>query len=305
MGGGGGGYDRPTGGSGSGESGDSDNEESTRVPPPESEEEGDHDQPDQSIESDDDEQDSSSQSGGGGGGGAPIVDPQQDPDDAPEEEDSESEQDDGSSDSDSEEGHQETDDEEQDSERDDENDDDETEEEDECLISESTVLQSPNPEPLEDASEGDIHRVQLQEGAVRVVDSEGRTIGSIAEPWMDTLKECIQAGYQYRARVLEIDGGKCKVRISNKCLVNQSVQLTEIDHSFVPRLHPGDTLSVEMESEEVIVTSGDGSTVGSVPDPWAELLSECIDQDLSYLAEVRSATSESCTVDIQNGSIEE
>jgi len=120
----------------------------------------------------------------------------------------------------------------------DEDDDEDDDEEDECLIAESALLHSPNPEPLEDVDEGDVCSVRLREEAICIVDSLGRTIGAIAEPWVGTLKECIEQGRQYRARVLNIDGGKCEVRVTNKCLVNQDVNLTATNTAVRDQLHP-------------------------------------------------------------------
>jgi len=127
----------------------------------------------------------------------------------------------------------------------DEDDDEDDDEEDECLIAESALLHSPNPEPLEDVDEGDVCSVRLREEAICIVDSLGRTIGAIAEPWVGTLKECIEQGRQYRARVLNIDGGKCEVRVTNKCLVNQDVNLTATNTAVRDQLHPELSLSVE------------------------------------------------------------
>lgn len=186
-----------------------------------------------------------------------------------------------------------------------EDDDEDGNGEDECLIAESALLHSPNPEPLGDVDEGDICSVRLREEAICIVDSRGRTIGAIAEPWVGTLKECIEQGRQYRGRVLNIDGGKCEVRVTNKCLVNQDVNLTATNTAVRDQLHPELSLSVEKTTEEVIVVTDDGARVGDVPDPWARLLNECLDQGRSYQAEVREVTPEYCRVNIQTGASDE
>lgn len=230
------------------------------------------------------------------------------PDDEHEDTDSErDEQEDGQQDreEEQEEGQEDETDDEEDREEDDNDDEDDEEEEDECLIAESALLHSPNPEPLGDADEGDICSVRLREQVVCVVDSQGRTIGAIAEPWIDTLKECIEKGRQYRARILDIEGGKCEVRITNKCLLNRNVNLSSINTAVQDQLHQELSLPVEATTEEVVVVTADGSRVGNVPNPWAELLSECMDQGQSYKAEVRDITPDSCTVNIRNGSIDE
>lgn len=200
---------------------------------------------------------------------------------------------------------QETDDEEKeedgdDQEEDDEDENEEDDEEDECLIAESTLLHSPKPEPLGDASEGDICSVDLREGAVCVVDSQGRIIGAVAEPWVGKLKECIKQGRQYRARILDIDGGKCEVRITNNCLLNRNVDLSAVNSTVRDQLHPGLALSVDATTEGVAVVTADGSSVGDIPNPWARLLRECINRGRSYQSEVRDVTPEYCTVNVQN-----
>lgn len=230
-------------------------------------------------------------------------DPEDEPDDV------DSEQDDQDSDQrDHEEGQEEDQDYETDDEEpedDDQEDDEENEEEDKCLIAESALLHSPNPEALKDAAEGDICSVRLREGAVCIVDSQDRTIGAIAEPWVDTLKECISQGRQYRALVLDIEGGKCEVRITNKCLLNRNINLSSINTAIRDQLHPELAPSVEEHTDEVVVVTDDGSRVGNVPNPWAQLLSECIDQGWSYKAEIRDVTPEHCTVNIQTASSDE
>ena len=326
MGGGGGGYDRPSNNNGSGGgSGDSDEDGSSSVPPPEPdpEEETTGDQSEESNGTNDEATpEDPPATGGGGGSGAPIADPGEGSDGTPEEDNSESEEEYPDSENDEQEGghedceeeheenrEQEGDDE--DSEDDDndqeedEEDDEDDDEEDECLIAESTLLHSPNPEPLGDATEGDICSVYLRESAVCVVDSQGRTIGAIAEPWVSTLKECIEQGRQYRARILVIDGGKCEVRVTNKCLLYQDINLIDINTAVQDQLHSELSLSVETTTEDVVVVTADGSRVGDIPDPWDQLLKECINQGRNYQAEVRDITPEYCKVKIQSDTSDE
>jgi len=167
------------------------------------------------------------------------------------------------------------------------------------------LLHSPNPEPLEDVSEGEIHSVRLREGAVCVVDSEDRVIGAIAEPWVATLKTCIEQGRQYRAQILDLVGGKCEVRITNKCLLNQRVTLSSLDTAVLDQLHPERLLSVEPTTDGVIVVTANDSRVGAVPAPWARLLTECLDHGHSFQAEVSEISPESCIVTIQNDTRDE
>ncbi|MFC4437465.1 MULTISPECIES: hypothetical protein [Natrialbaceae] len=319
MGGGGGGYNRPSNSGGSGEGSDnSDEDGSNSVPPPESDSEGETtgDQSDGSNGTNDEATpEGLPATGGGGGSGAPVAGPGEGSDVTSEEDDSESveentdskkdeqksDQEDCGEEHEEERGDEEADDNQEEDEEDDEADD----EEDECLIAESALLHSPNPEPLEDAVEGDICSVRLREKAVCVVDSRGRTIGAIAEPWVSTLKECIEQGRQYRARILDIDGGKCEVQVTNKCLLHKDINLTAINTAVRDQLHPELPLSVETTTEEVVIVTADGSKVGDVPDPWAQLFKECIDQGRSYQAEVRDVTPEYCKVNIQSDTSDE
>lgn len=317
MGGGSGGYDRPSSDSGSGDSGDSDRDEPSHVPPPESEDESD----DSNDTSDDTPAEDSPPTGGGGGTGAPVAGPGGGPDATPEEDGSGPEEDKTPQNEDSEErepdspeppeddtqDREERQEEDRDHETDDEqkedDEDDEDEEEDdeyECSITESALLHSPNPEPLEDADEGDICSVRLREEVVCVLDSQDRTIGAIAEPWVGTLKECMKQGRQYRARILGIDGGKCEVRITSKCLLSRNVDLSSINTAVRDQLHPELALSIETTTEGAVVFLADGSRVGDIPNPWARLLKECMDQGRSYQAEVQEVTPEYWTINIQN-----
>jgi hypothetical protein len=100
--------------------------------------------------------------------------------------------------------------------------------------------------------------------------------------------------------MLEIDGGKCEVRVTNRCLLNRDIDLTTINTAARDQLHSGLSLSVETTTEGGVVVMNDGSRVGDVPEPWAQLLDECIEQGRSYRAEVRDITPEYCTVNVQN-----
>lgn len=302
MGGGGGGYERRGGdGSSNGED-ESDEDEQNFVPTPDEEPEDDPDG-ETSEESDspppepEEPPDGDSPSRGGAGAGPVVVDPgggengSSDKGDGEEADEQEPSKDDPQHDE-----------EDSDQEDDDEEDDDE---EDDCLIAEETVLHSPNPGPLEDAEIGEIHTVELRDGAVCVVDPGDRIIGSVAEPWVDTLKQCLDKGYPYRARILNIDGGACEVRVVNKCLIRQATPLTSINRGIHSNLYEGRVLGVEASDQGAIVVTVEGTQVGDVPDPWATLLSECIDRGATYVAEVNDVSSDACKVTIRNGNIDE
>lgn len=326
MGGGGGGYERPDGDSGS--NGDDDEREPRTVPEPD---------PDEGTSEETEEGDDESgggpdspPAGGGGGGGAPAGVPpggssgnggrsgSEDETEPSEEDDHQEEGEDGEEPREDPEDHTDEDqieldqgDDSEDESADDEDeqqeeeDHDEDDEEEECLIAESTILHSPNPDPLDDAVEGDICTIQLRDQAVCVVDTEGRVIGSIAEPWVGALKECIEEGHQYRAHILEIDGGSCEVYVTNKCLLDQDIVLTSSTAAEESQIHPGTYLALEKTSGDVLAVTLDETEVGEIPSPWAELLSDCIDQGREYRARVIDIGSEQCGINIQNGPVDE
>lgn len=70
-------------------------------------------------------------------------------------------------------------------------------------------------------------------------------------------------------------------------------------------LHQGMHLSVEATAQGVSVITSDGTHVGEAPAPWADLLNDCITHGRSYVAEVRAVAMDSCTVTIQNGTVDQ
>jgi len=325
MGGGSGGHERPPGDSGS--ESDDDEREPGFVPEPE---------PDEGSEEEKEENDSgpggvpdSPPGGGAGSGGAPAGVPTGSPsgtggdsgmadEEPPREDDGHEEGGDGDpqegtedhtdeDQTDSEEGDEAQDepDNDEDEQEEEENRDEEDDYDEDCLIAEFTLLHSTNPEPLEDASKGDICTIQQREQAVCVVDSEERVIGSIAEPWVGTLNECLDEGHQYRAHILEIDGGKCEVFVTNKCLIDQDIVLSDPNTSVQSKISQGTTLAIEKENEGVLAVTVDGTEVGDIPYPWVELLSDCLDQGREYRAEVIEIEADHCRINVQNGSIDE
>lgn len=323
MNGGGGGYHRPSGNSGSGED-DADNEDPSSVPAP------DPDSDEESADPPIDEPDSDSEgtnekpgdtpgspppTGSGGGSGSSGVpptdpgiggteddnnDPPEEPEDGshePAEESSQNEDQDDTNQDDLEDS------EEHEPEEEEEEDDEESEEEEdeECLLTESAQLHSPNPDALDTVTEGDIYSVQLRDQSVCIVDEDDQTIGAIAEPWVDTIKSCLRDGWQYRAHILEMDGGYCEVRVTNKCRLNQQIALNSVNSAITSNLHPGRILPVEKTDQSEIIVTTHESRVGTVPDPWAGPLSDCITQGHAYHAEVVDVLPDHCQIIIQNG----
>lgn len=86
---------------------------------------------------------------------------------------------------------------------------------DKCAIEREARLDSPKS-ALDTVSEGDVLSVEIRGKSVDVVTSSGDVVGSIAEPWVKTLRECIEDGHTYRAKILWIDNGNCDVLIFNR-----------------------------------------------------------------------------------------
>jgi len=292
MGGGGGHRDRRSGGGSGGGSGDSREGGPTPVPSP------DENESEEDSESSDESEDSSGEStSGAGGAGVPAGVPTGDSGDSggdqkenPESEEGEDDLADDDLPSD-----EPADEESSDEENTEDN------EENSCILSESATLHSPNPDVLSEATVGDICSVEIRGGAVCIVDSKDRTIGAIAKPWVTELKECLQAGYRYRAHIKEIDGGHCEVWITNKCLIKQIVELESINNGILATLHPDQQLSIQVSEESVIAITTDGTTVGTIPNPWDGLLKECLEADYTFEAIIQKVSPDSCTVKIQNG----
>ena len=82
----------------------------------------------------------------------------------------------------------------------------------------STTLASPDPDGVDSLREGVILDVVLSEEdgvtIIGVVQNDGTVIGSIASDWMPKLRECLQQGFIYGAKVTSVVGGAVKVHIS-------------------------------------------------------------------------------------------
>lgn len=86
---------------------------------------------------------------------------------------------------------------------------------DPCEFHEQVILDSPKPGALNSVSVDDVLPVELDQGAVVVVNHSGQVVGSIVEPWTADLKDCIEQGHDYEAKVLSIQGGSCEVLLRN------------------------------------------------------------------------------------------
>lgn len=84
-----------------------------------------------------------------------------------------------------------------------------------CYIDEEVMLASPNPDVLDEVTEGEVLDVVVSEESLCVVNDSERVVGSIAKPWTRILIQCIDSELEYEATVVTIDGGDCRVHINN------------------------------------------------------------------------------------------
>lgn len=87
---------------------------------------------------------------------------------------------------------------------------------DPCVLEEITTLNSASLNGLRNVRVGDDLDVAFIEGPPRrllVLDQEGEALGTITSRSMLQIIECIQAGRNYKARVLSVNGGACQVRV--------------------------------------------------------------------------------------------
>lgn len=81
-------------------------------------------------------------------------------------------------------------------------------------ISFQTNLSSPDPDILEEVSNGDILSVSLtsDSGPLVAVHEKG-TVGSISHYLFKDIKDCIEAGHTFEAKVLSISSGNCQISV--------------------------------------------------------------------------------------------
>ena len=90
---------------------------------------------------------------------------------------------------------------------------------DECDISEVTVLNSPNAKVVQGLAIGDMLTVRLQEGTPTRLVAETHThdiAGTITSAAMPDIAECIQAGFEFEAEVLSVNGGHVDVVVRRR-----------------------------------------------------------------------------------------
>jgi len=78
-----------------------------------------------------------------------------------------------------------------------------------------TQLASPDPEVIEELGKGDILTITLASatGPLQAITNDGAVAGAILTTDPGLLITCINQGYNFLARVLEVDGGDCKISI--------------------------------------------------------------------------------------------
>ncbi|MCD2204539.1 hypothetical protein [Halobacterium sp. KA-6] len=84
-----------------------------------------------------------------------------------------------------------------------------------CFLHSRATLASPNPERLSEVSVGEVFSVEIQDGSLCVVNSQNERVGSLAKPWSNIIKGCVESGWEYEAEVTSIDGGVCEVDVRN------------------------------------------------------------------------------------------
>lgn len=80
-----------------------------------------------------------------------------------------------------------------------------------------TVLSSTKEDALHGLSDGDLLAVELYDtgGQVTVVLTyNGQILGGLTAPLIQRLRECMRQGVTYVARILAINGGHVRVRVS-------------------------------------------------------------------------------------------
>jgi hypothetical protein len=85
-------------------------------------------------------------------------------------------------------------------------------------LSITTQISSPKQEVVSNISPGDVLIVEIQNingSPVVVVVHNGLFIGGLAHPSIAKIRECIEKGYRFVARVLSNSGGQIKVQVQS------------------------------------------------------------------------------------------
>ena len=175
-----------------------------------------------------------------------------------------------------------------------------TESDNRCLINEATELEGTDPDALSRISIGDIYPIEMRDGRPCVVDFEGRLIGSILSSGATLLEDCIEDGWKYRAEIIDIDGRNCRVRITNKCVIDDRAMLSSLDSSILSNVSEGETLEVVVQNDSLCVVDNFGRVVGALAEAWTGVLIQCVEAGVEYQVEVETIDGGNCRVHITN-----
>lgn len=82
-------------------------------------------------------------------------------------------------------------------------------------LSFTTTISSPQEDEIRDLQPDTTLPIQYRDGRVLIVSEHtGNTVGSINWPGIDRLIECMEAGTTYAARVLSVNGGQVRIRVT-------------------------------------------------------------------------------------------
>jgi hypothetical protein len=78
----------------------------------------------------------------------------------------------------------------------------------------STMLASPRPGAVSGLYPSQVLQVKLYGGSVVVFDAHGDLVGGIASPLVQRLRECIEAGTEYQAKVVAKNNALVRLQVS-------------------------------------------------------------------------------------------
>jgi len=78
----------------------------------------------------------------------------------------------------------------------------------------NTMLASPRPGAVSVLYPGQVLSVEIQGGSVVVVDDQGKLVGGVASPLVQRLRECMEAGTDYHAKVVAKNNALVRLQVS-------------------------------------------------------------------------------------------
>lgn len=170
--------------------------------------------------------------------------------------------------------------------------------EDPCYFRQITDLSAIDQDILDGINVGDVFPVVLQENRPCVVDFDGRIIGSILNQLADRLEDCIEAGYKYRAEILEIEDGDCEVEVLNRCPIDAEAMLASPDPDVLADVSEGDEFDVVVRDDSLCVVDDADRIVGAISAGWTGILIMCIESGREYRAHIVEIDGGNCTVQV-------